>query len=420
MSKQTMTARPIGRGIAVLVVAAAAAGTPLEAAALLWWDSASTNKTVDATKTAKRMARCDQFKLKEVHVGTAPEARTYWFKGVCTIWTVKYVGGKEQGRSGEAKLWSEAKATYNAKTGAHEERVKLTDPAGKHSGDLQLGFKCLQDPVVGSASCVRMTFKNMTDWDGFSVPADKNRPMLAGTATAAEADKLAKSAAPPPKPAVAAPPQAAPVPPPLQKAGTQASLPPPGAAAVDPSPKPGAVELPDLHSGAQVVVAGMHAVSWGGSVQVSDAVARAASSGICQVAFEHQIRNGGASGSAASSRQWTIEGTPDGLADPTPAIAAGGSLARVDTLPLRPGVNKLRLKLDSLEQVAEANENNNVYALVVTVSGLCGGLPPGSPQPAGGPGNLRWAPEQRAPGSNPASVTTTPPASRLQIPPPTR
>lgn len=169
---------------------------PVESVALGF---SSTTTNVDITQTAKRMADCGQFKLKEVQGGPADTAHTYWFNGVCKIWVVKFVGGKEQGSSGGASLWAEAKATWNAQSNTLEERVKLTDPGNKHSGGLELSFKCVQNPIVQKANCVRLKFTNLTDWTGFEVPLDKNRPLLTGQTTQAEVAGLTKTAVPSPK-----------------------------------------------------------------------------------------------------------------------------------------------------------------------------------------------------------------------------
>lgn len=187
-----MTCRPLNRSMTACLLVALF--LPAEAAAYVF-TSETSHKTVHTTQTAKRMARCDQFKLKEVQ-GSSADARTYWFSGVCKIWIVKYVGGKEQGISDESSMWAEAKATWNAQSNRLDERVKLTDPGNQHSGTLELGFKCMQDPVVQKASCVRLHFKNLTDWTGFEVPVDKNSPMLAGRATQAEIAAVTKTAVP--------------------------------------------------------------------------------------------------------------------------------------------------------------------------------------------------------------------------------
>lgn len=387
-----------------------AACLPLEGAAIVF-SSETTNVSVDTTKTARRMARCDQFKLKEVQAGPTAATRIYWFTGVCTIWTVHLKGGKEQGTSGETSLWAEAKATWNAQKNELEEKVKLTDPGGKHSGGLESGFKCLQDPIVQKVDCVRLKFSNGTDWTGFSVPVDKNRPMLAGRTSPAEVEKLA------PKAAGSTPPPVSVAPAPPLKWNPAPAVAAAAAAASSAGERSAAgASLPDLASGAQVTVAGKHKVPWGGSINISDADARAAANGVCQVAFEHTIRNVGLAASAASSRRWAIEGQPDGPSEQAPAIEGGGALSRVDTLPLRPGANKLRLSLDNLEQVAESNEKNNVYVLVVNLSGFCGGAPSSEPRAAGGPGKLRWSPVQGA-GTTTAGTPPPAPAGRLQLPP---
>ena len=169
---------------------------PRDSGALEFFSSTTTHTEVDVTKTAKRMADCSQFKLKKV-VGTATDGgRTYMFNGVCKIWVVKFVGGKQEGISGQASLWAYAEAKWNGQTSELEERTKLTDPGGKHTGDLSAKFKCLQDPIVQNASCVRMHFKNGTDWTGFDVPADRDRPMLTGSTTPAEVAALARSLGP--------------------------------------------------------------------------------------------------------------------------------------------------------------------------------------------------------------------------------
>lgn len=423
------------RSIVAICVVVAASCLPPECAA--FWIS-STTHNVDTTKTVRLMARCDQFKLKEAQGGAAAATRIYWFTGVCTIWKVHLEGGKEQGTSGKSSLWAEAKVTWNGQKNELAELVKLTDPGGEHSGGLELDFKCMQDPVVQKSDCVRLKFKNSTDWPGFSVPADKNRPMLAGQATLAEVEKLAAKVAasvPPVHSAQAptgsaqavrsvqlpvtsgqAPGRSAPTPearwsPPPSIASAPAAA---SAAASQRQASPGA-SLPDLASGAQVTVAGKHKVPWGGSISIGDADARAAASGVCQVAVEHTIRNLGPAASAASGRRWVIEGQAEGLVAQVPAIDSGGAQTRVDTLPLRPGLNKLRLALDNLEQVTELNEGNNVYTLAVTVSGSCGGAPLPATRAAGGPGDLRWSPAQRATGAG-AAPQSAPPGSRLQQP----
>jgi hypothetical protein len=173
--------------------------------------------------------------------------------------------------------------------------------------------------------------------------------------------------------------------------------------------QPQAPQLPDLTSAAQLTVAGKHTVAWGGAVTLTDADARAANDGVCQVAFEHEMRNAGGAASGGFSRRWNNEGQAAGPASTAPAIAAGGAVKRVDTLSLKPGVNKLVLGLDNLNQVQESNENNNVVALTVTINGNCGGGAPRAEARGSGLGGSRFAPVQGARDS-----TGAPPNPRRQ------
>jgi hypothetical protein len=173
--------------------------------------------------------------------------------------------------------------------------------------------------------------------------------------------------------------------------------------------QPQALQLPDLTSAAQLTVAGKHTVAWGGAVTLTDADARAAKDGMCQVAFEHEMRNAGGAASGGFSRRWNNEGQAAGPASTAPAIAAGGAVKRVDTLSLKPGVNKLVLGLDNLNQVQESNENNNIVALTVTINGNCGGAPLASTR-GSGLGGSRFAPVQGARDSAAAQGETRLPA----------
>ncbi|MBK7251729.1 MAG: hypothetical protein IPI06_12930 [Gammaproteobacteria bacterium] len=166
---------------------------PMQAAALGF---SSTTVNVDVTKTAKRMADCTEFKLKEVQGTATDPERAYWFNGMCRIWVVNFDGGKEVSSSKPSLLWAEGRATWNSQSNRLEELVKLTDPGNKHSGTLRATFKCLQNPLVQAPSCVRLDFRNMTDWTGFEVPQDANRPLLAGWTTQAEVAALSRAGAP--------------------------------------------------------------------------------------------------------------------------------------------------------------------------------------------------------------------------------
>lgn len=378
----------------------------------------STTTTVDKTHLVKHMADCGSFKLKQVTDDAAARTRSYWFDGICKIWVVHVKAGVAAPKTGESALWAEARVTWHSGASRLEELVKLTDPGKKHSGTLRSEFKCTGDPVVQDDPCVRLEFKNLTDWSGFSVPAEKNRPLLSRATTGAEANKLAamdKPASPSGRMAV----QQVQTPPlPQGKTGAAGQSTPdataqPGANMTAPGrgrlatlPAIGAA-LPDLASGARVVVAGKHSAASGAMLALPDTDARTTANGVCQVAFEHEVRNLGAAGSPASDRQWTVEGSPGAQVAQTPAIAAGAAVSRVDTIGLRPGVNKLRLRLDPLNQLKEASKANNEFTLTVSVAGLCGGAPLPPPQ-AAATDNLRFSPAQD--GTAPAA------AGRLRMP----
>ena len=157
-----------------------------------------------------------------------------------------------------------------------------------------------------------------------------------------------------------------------------------------------AVALPDLASASRVRVAGKYPVAWGGSLTIADADARAAQGGICQVAFEHEIRNSGAAPAAAFSRRWNNQGVAGAPMASVASLAAGASVRRVDTLPLKPGVNQLVMGLDNQGAVQEQNEDNNIYTLTVVLNGSCNGPSAGATVEAAGLGGSRFGPKHQA------------------------
>jgi hypothetical protein len=129
--------------------------------------------------------------------------------------------------------------------------------------------------------------------------------------------------------------------------------------------------LADITSRPMVGVAGKP-VNWGGSVSIAAIQARSRSNGYCHVAFEHFARNAGSMPTGAFKRRWHNDAAPGAATGAYPPIAAGQYLRRVDTLALAPGVNRLRLALDSMNEVQEAQENNNLFEITVKVEGDCG------------------------------------------------
>lgn len=171
---------------------------------------------------------------------------------------------------------------------------------------------------------------------------------------------------------------------------------------------PQSTQLPDIASAAQLTVAGKFATAWGGAVTLTDADARASKNGVCEITLEHEMRNIGSVASGTFNRRWTNQSQAATLSATAPAIAAGGALKRIDTLALKPGVSKLSLGLDDLNQVKEINENNNAYVLTVTVTGSCGGGVRVVDAPQGAVGGSRWGRDQDTPlpGQQPGPPTS--------------
>ena len=162
----------------------------------------------------------------------------------------------------------------------------------------------------------------------------------------------------------------------------------------------------EIRSGPRVLVAGKYPVVWGQGVAITQAEARRAQNGICDVALGHETINAGTAASGPFSRRWANQQNPAPFTDTYPSIPAGGSLQRTDTLPLKPGANRLTLTLDPLNQVKETNDADNIYYVTVTVSGSCGLPSRGAPPGTGGG-------VQTAPGSQSPSA---PAQRRLNLP----
>jgi hypothetical protein len=134
---------------------------------------------------------------------------------------------------------------------------------------------------------------------------------------------------------------------------------------------PAQIQLPDITSRPMVGVAGKP-VSWGGTISITAAEARAKANGRCLVTFEHFVRNAGAAATGPFKRRWHNSATTGSASGTYPPVAPAQYLRRVDTLELQPGVNHMRLALDSSNQVAETSENNNLFDVTVQLAGDCG------------------------------------------------
>jgi hypothetical protein len=344
-------------------------------------------------------------------VPNEPE-RTYKFKGIITgsgskkststSFDLSWPPMKQTSSNTNAvfaTIWVQGKGRWDAAKNEASENFHFD---GDVRGQFASRLKCSADPWLAPTSCVVISAQYqgdkgpIYDWPGMVHNA--KRPLSAKAVDPALAAQLSQSAvatAPPPPP----PPKKVPV-------GLKATDKPaaielpvlrlqaqnvsPAQAAAIPPVQP---QLPDIASAARLRVAGKHAVVWGGALTLTDADARAAKGGVCQVAFEHELRNEGLAPSAASNRRWTDGSQPMSFSAPTPALAPGATALRVDTLALAPGAHVLTLGLDSGNQVKESNEGNNVYTITVTLNGSCGaGTPPAVQR--SGVGGSRFAPVQ--------------------------
>jgi hypothetical protein len=134
---------------------------------------------------------------------------------------------------------------------------------------------------------------------------------------------------------------------------------------------PAQIQLPDITSRPMVGVAGKP-VTWGSTAAINSAQARAKANGRCLVTFEHFVRNAGSAPTGAFKRRWHNDATAGSASGVYQSVAPAQFVRRVDTLELLPGTNHLRLALDSSNQVAEADENNNLFDVTVQLAGDCG------------------------------------------------
>lgn len=354
--------------------------------------------------------------LKLVDASGVPNdaERRYTFQGAITFVSEPKSSGDFTAQY--EKFWADGKGRWDQKTKEAKESFHFS---GSVAGQLATTFKCAKDPWLtkaGGCVFVNAAFNGeggkLYDWS--AILKKLGRPLSGAAVDAALAIKLS-AAHPPAGPKAEAPPPKVPsklkeaaAPPTKLPANTgpvaAVNVPPLQANRLDsgksdglrlPVIAPGTLEgpRPDLTSAAQLKVAGKYMVAWGSAITLTDADARAAANGVCQVAFEHETHNAGPVPSGAFSRRWNNAALAAGLAATSPSIAPGATLRRVDTLALKPGVNQLVFGIDNLGQVKEFNENNNAYSLTVTLNGTCAAGKPVQAQ-GGGIGESRWGQTQ--------------------------
>lgn len=195
----------------------------------------------------------------------------------------------------------------------------------------------------------------------------------------------------------------------------QGQLPPAGGRSAS-QPSARAAGSAEIRSGPRVTVAGKYPVAWGQAVTISDADARRMLNGICEVAVSHDTLNSGSAATGSFGRRWVNLQNPAPVTDSYPPIPAGGSAQKTDTLLLKPGVNRLTLTLDYLNQVREGNDANNIYQLTLTVNGKCGLSTPASPPAPGRGTQTAPLPARRLPAIQQPQVPPNTTQPRLNLP----
>ena len=143
----------------------------------------------------------------------------------------------------------------------------------------------------------------------------------------------------------------------------------PAGPATVPSGKPDLIASPDvllLRRG------GSEKGQWGGSIAVEDSAAPSTQNGKCYFGLHFQVRNAGGAPAPIFQVALSAEDEPPTVRQAGP-LAPGASSSHEVYVNLKPGASVVRLRVDSAQQVAEADEGNNAPALTVNVKGSCGG-----------------------------------------------
>jgi hypothetical protein len=161
--------------------------------------------------------------------------------------------------------------------------------------------------------------------------------------------------------------------PPAVGAPAAAGVTPPARAPVAAPSKPDLAASPDVQL---LRRGGAEKGQWGGSIAVEDSAAPSTQNGKCYFGLHFEVRNTGGAPAPVFQVALSAEGEPPGARQAGP-LAPGASSSHEIYVNLRPGANVLRLRVDSQQQVSEADESNNAPALTVNVKGSCGGAAAG-------------------------------------------
>jgi hypothetical protein len=135
---------------------------------------------------------------------------------------------------------------------------------------------------------------------------------------------------------------------------------------------------PDLQAAATLDINGNRA-RWNGLLTLDAAKLKSVGGGRCQVPTRLVIKNTGTEASSPCRMGWP------GMSDlrELPALAPGKTHTIETIIELAPGIHRLQLQLDKLQQVEESNEQNNAAAMTLKLTGTCNGslrnTPPSKP-----------------------------------------
>lgn len=117
---------------------------------------------------------------------------------------------------------------------------------------------------------------------------------------------------------------------------------------------------------------GTETMQWGGSLTISDTKALSAQDGKCYYGVHVVLVNQGTVASGQFEFSLAAQGEPPVIRRNGP-LQPGGIGSHDIYVYLHPGENMLRLKIDTLGQIADVNKSNNKLSLGVNVEGGCGG-----------------------------------------------
>ncbi|GEM_PF-2756912 len=127
--------------------------------------------------------------------------------------------------------------------------------------------------------------------------------------------------------------------------------------------------LPDIASPAGIEVGGVRG-EWGGYIRIDASDAAYADNGKCVFHYDLELYNRG--GVPVDKFDYRLNSGSWSAVSGQPGIGAGGSVSAAGDIALAPGRQKVVIKLDNNENIAESDEVNNVpFALRVDVDGEC-------------------------------------------------